>query len=126
MPHTPAPRCDGGVVTTSGADVGALAPQLDDRTRALVCLGALIATGGDAARYRRRVAAARAAGATDDEVVGTLLAVGSTIGMAGLVSASGDLALGLGYDIEGALEVLTAPTPPIVGRQHPDRNGADS
>jgi alkylhydroperoxidase/carboxymuconolactone decarboxylase family protein YurZ len=126
MPQTPTPRCDGEVVTTTGSDVGAGVPQLDGRTRALVCLGALIATGGDAGHYRRRVAEARAAGATDDEVVGTLLAVGSTIGMASLVSATGDLALGLGYDVEGALEMLTTPPPPIVRRQHPDGNGASS
>jgi 4-carboxymuconolactone decarboxylase len=84
--------------------VAAAIPHLDHKTQALVCLAALIAIGGDCACYRRNVADARAAGATEDEVVGTLLAVAATIGIAGLVSATSDVALGLGYDIDRALE----------------------
>ena len=77
---------------------------LDDRTRALVRLGALVATGAAPASYQRQVAEALAAGATDEEVIDTLIAVSSTVGLAHVVAASVGLALGLGYDVEAAFE----------------------
>jgi alkylhydroperoxidase/carboxymuconolactone decarboxylase family protein YurZ len=83
--------------------------SLDDKTRALVRLSALIAIGGGADACRRQIAAACAAGATDGEVVDVLLVVAPTIGMAGLVSSSIDVARGLGYDIDLALEQLDDP-----------------
>jgi len=43
---------------------------------------------------------------TTEEVVGTMLAVAPTVGLAHLVSATVGLAMGLGYDIELALEGL--------------------
>ncbi len=94
-------------------------PHLDDKTRALVCLGALMAVGGDAGSYQRNVADARTAGATDDEVVATLLAVAATIGIGGLVSATSDVALGLGYDIDRALERQPARPSPRGVRRRP-------
>lgn len=78
--------------------------RLDDRTRALVRLGALVATGAGPMSYQRQVAEAHAAGATDEEVLDTLIAVSPTVGLAHLVSATVGLALALGYDIDAAFE----------------------
>jgi 4-carboxymuconolactone decarboxylase len=83
------------------ADVGA---QLDDRTRALAALGALLATGGSRSVYERRVAAAIAAGVSAEEIVAILIDVAPTLGLARLVPCSVELALALGYDIDRALE----------------------
>ena len=77
---------------------------LDSKTLALVRLAALIATGADDQQYRRHVADARAAGADDEAVVATLLAIAPEIGVAGVVLSTTGIALGLGYDIEFALE----------------------
>ena len=44
------------------------------------------------------------AGASIDEIVGTLIAVVPTVGLARAVSAAPELALALGYDVEAALE----------------------
>ena len=54
--------------------------------------------------YQSVVETALAAGATVDEVVGTLIAVAPTIGLARVVSAAPELALALGYDVDAALE----------------------
>ena len=91
---------------TCGPGLGGGVRLLDVKTRALVRLGALIAAGGDVGCYRRHIAAAKAAGATDEDVMGTLLAVAPTIGMADLVAATTGVAEGLGYDIDDALERL--------------------
>jgi alkylhydroperoxidase/carboxymuconolactone decarboxylase family protein YurZ len=78
--------------------------SLDDRSRALVGLGALLATGGGEGTYRRGVADALDAGVTQDEIVDTLIAVAPIVGLARLVPATIDLASALGYDIDRALE----------------------
>jgi alkylhydroperoxidase/carboxymuconolactone decarboxylase family protein YurZ len=67
-------------------------------------VAALVATGTDARTYERHVADALASGATADDVVGTLVAVAPIVGMAHVVSASPGVALGIGYDVEHALE----------------------
>jgi 4-carboxymuconolactone decarboxylase len=82
---------------------------LDEKTQALVRVAALVATGGGSTSFQRHVAAALAAGAAPDEVVGTLLAVAPTVGLANLVSATVGVALGLGYDVDRALEDLDEP-----------------
>jgi alkylhydroperoxidase/carboxymuconolactone decarboxylase family protein YurZ len=88
---------------------GILAPDLDDRTAALVRLAALIALGAPPASYRSSVERIHAAGATVDEAVGTLLAVAPTVGFARVVAATSPLALAIGYDIDDALERLNLP-----------------
>jgi len=40
---------------------------------------------------------------------GTLVAVAPTVGMAHVVSATAGMALGLGYDVDQALEVVDEP-----------------
>jgi alkylhydroperoxidase/carboxymuconolactone decarboxylase family protein YurZ len=76
-------------------------------------VAALVATGTDARTYQRHVADALAAGATADDVVGTLVAVAPIVGMADVVSASAGVALGIGYDVEQALEAVDEPVGPI-------------
>ena len=79
---------------------------LDPRTQALVQLGVLVAIDAAPASYGWSVDAALAAGATVDEIVGTLLAVAPVAGIARVVAAAPALAGALGYDIESALERL--------------------
>ena len=87
-------------VRVDGAD------RLDPKTGALVRLAALVALGSSDACYQDFVSAAVELGATEQEVIDTMIAVASTVGMACLVSASPRVALGLGYDVEAAFEDL--------------------
>jgi len=47
---------------------------------------------------------ALASGATVDEIVGVLIAVAPTVGLARVVSAAPEVAVAIGYDIDAALE----------------------
>jgi alkylhydroperoxidase/carboxymuconolactone decarboxylase family protein YurZ len=82
---------------------------LDERSRALVGLGALLATGAAATAYRRRVTDALDAGVTADEIVDTLVEVAPIVGLAQLVPATIELATALDYDIDRALESVDDP-----------------
>ena len=75
-------------------------PALDDKTRALVRLAGLIALEAAPASYQWGVASAVAAGATDEEIVGVLVAVAPVVGMARAGSAAPELALAVGCDLE--------------------------
>jgi len=77
---------------------------MDAKTRALVRIGALLAMDATAAAYQWAVGLALDAGATVDEIVGTMIAVAPTIGVARVVSAAPALGLALGYDVDAALE----------------------
>ena len=83
--------------------------QLDPKTHALVRLGALIAIDSASPGYMSTLATARRRGATDEEIVGCLIAVLPTIGVARVVSAAPELALALGFDVTAALERSEAP-----------------
>ena len=78
--------------------------QLDQKTHALVRLAASLAIDAAPSSYQANVEVALAAGASIDEVVGSLIAVAPTVGLARVVSAAPELALALGYDVEAALE----------------------
>jgi 4-carboxymuconolactone decarboxylase len=95
--------------TVNGSITRVPAPGLDGKTDALVRLAALIAAGASPTSYRLSVEASMGAGATVEEVVGTLLAVAPTVGLARLVSATPRLALAVGYDIDAALERVDLP-----------------
>ena len=82
------------------------ASRLDSKTHALVRLSALLAVDAAPSSYQSSVEAALAAGASVDEVVGTVIAVAPTVGLARVVSAAPELALALGYDVDAALEAL--------------------
>ena len=78
--------------------------RLDAKTHALVRLAAALAIDAAPSSYQSAVEPALAAGAGIDEIVGTLIAVAPTVGMARVVSAAPELALALGYDVDAAFE----------------------
>jgi alkylhydroperoxidase/carboxymuconolactone decarboxylase family protein YurZ len=90
-------------VLAAGVDAPGVS-GLDARTHALVGLGALVALDAAPTSYDCAVDAALAAGATPDDIVGVLTAVGPTVGLARLVSAAPRLARSIGFDIDAALE----------------------
>src|SRR5215467_3003763 len=77
---------------------------LDGKTQALVRLAALLALDASAASYHGGVEAAFAAGATEEEIVGTLVAVTPEMGLAQAVSLAPTLASAMGYDVESAFQ----------------------
>jgi 4-carboxymuconolactone decarboxylase len=83
------------------------ASTLDAKAHALVRLGALIAIDAEAPAYMWTLQAARRAGASDDELVGCLLAALPTLGVARIVSAAPKLGLAMGFDVSSALEART-------------------
>ena len=66
----------------------------------------MIALGASDISYGWAVDAALGAGATADEIVGTLIAVAPITGLARVVSATPAVALAIGYDIDQAFEAL--------------------
>ena len=82
------------------------AAGLDPKDHALVRLAALIALGASCVSYGWAVDAALAAGATADEIVGTLMAVAPITGLARVVAAAPAIARSIGYDIDRAFEAL--------------------
>ena len=79
---------------------------LDPRAHALVRLAALIALGASCVSHGWAVDAALGAGATADEIVGTLIAVAPITGVAKVVAATPAVACSLGYDLDWAFEAL--------------------
>ena len=78
--------------------------SLDEKTHSLVRLGALVAIDASPPSYMEVIRLARGCGASDDEIVGTLIAAMPAVGAARVVSAAPKLALALGYDVGAALE----------------------
>ena len=81
---------------------------LDATTHALVRLSTTVAVDAGQSSYQHAVERALAAGATTDEIAGTLVAVISLTGVPRAVSAAPKLALALGYDVDAELERLDA------------------
>ena len=79
---------------------------IDPRSHALLRIAALIAVDAAPPSYMSAVEAGRDADVTDDEIVGTLIAVMPIVGVARVVSAAPNLALALGYDTSEALELV--------------------
>jgi len=82
------------------------APGLDPRTQALVRLGGLVAMGAAPLSYHWAAEAALDAGATAEDVVGTLIAVAPISGLARVISATSEVAMAIGYDLDHAFEAL--------------------
>ena len=80
------------------------ASGLDPKSCALVRLGALLALDASFVSYHWGVQWALAAGATPEEIVGTLMAVAPITGVARVVAAAPQFSLALGYDLDAALE----------------------
>ena len=77
---------------------------LDPKVAALVRVGALAALGAPEVCLEWSTSKALAAGATEAEVTGVLLAVAPVVGLGRVVAAAPGVAGGFGYDIEAALE----------------------
>jgi len=77
---------------------------LDAKTAALVRVGALTAIGASAVGLEWGTTRALAAGATEDEITGVLLAIAPVAGLGRVVGAVTDVAAALGYDVEAALD----------------------
>jgi len=78
------------------ADGSVLRPKVD----LLVRLGALLALGASTSSLRAAVDRALEAGASEAEIVGVLVAVAPTVGLARVVSTAPRLAAAIGYDVE--------------------------
>jgi 4-carboxymuconolactone decarboxylase len=85
-------------------DANRAASGLDRKTHALVRIGALIAVDARPPSYMSAVECARSSGASDEEIVGALVAVMPALGVARVISAAPELGLALGYDVAAALE----------------------
>jgi 4-carboxymuconolactone decarboxylase len=84
------------------AEAAGLAPK----THALVRLAALMAMDASCVSYGWAVDAALTAGASADEIMGTLIAVAPITGLARVVAVAPEVAHSLGYDIDQAFEGL--------------------
>ena len=96
---------EGLVEDPAGLGLGLAGPAaLDAKTAALVRVGVLAAIGAPAVGLEWGTTRALAAGATEDEITGVLLAIAPVAGLGRVVGAVPDVAAALGYDIEAALE----------------------
>ena len=77
---------------------------LDDHTRALVVIGAALCSNSPTNRLRSLVEMAKTAGATEEEILGVLLAVAPAAGESRLVTVVPRISKALGYDVDRALE----------------------
>lgn len=90
------------------ARLSAARSHLDARTRALVQIAALVALDGAPPSFMSATCAGERAGVSNEEMVGTLLAVLPVVGVSRVVSSAPNLALALGYDVAEAFEWLEA------------------
>jgi 4-carboxymuconolactone decarboxylase len=91
---------DEGAVTSLLSDGAAGAAKRPTKVDLLVRLGALIALGAASPSIRRTVELARGAGATEEELVGVLIAVAPVVGLARVVAAAPRLAASMGYETD--------------------------
>jgi alkylhydroperoxidase/carboxymuconolactone decarboxylase family protein YurZ len=82
------------------------AAQLDPKTQALVRLGGLVALGAAPGSCHWAAEAALDTGATAEDVVGVLIAMAPICGLARVISATPEVALAIGYDIDRAFETF--------------------
>ncbi|MBU1669976.1 MAG: carboxymuconolactone decarboxylase family protein [Actinobacteria bacterium] len=74
---------------------------LDPKLHALVRIAALVAIDAPPASYMWQVGVALESGVTPDEILGVLIALAPTVGMARVVAAAPEIALALGMELEG-------------------------
>lgn len=77
---------------------------LDPKIAALLQVGASVAMGSSPVCLEWSTGRALAAGASEDEIAGVLLAIAPVAGLGRIVCAAPEVAAALGYDIEAALE----------------------
>ena len=85
--------------------------RLSPKAHALVRLAAMLALGAAPVSYQWTVGAALDAGATTEEIIGTMIAVAPICGIARVVQATPDVALPIGYDLDAAFEELDPGSP---------------
>ena len=90
---------EGARVAAESSESGAEA-----RVHSLARLGAAVALGAPTSTLQRLGRCSIAAGASINDIVGTLLAVAPIVGEARLVNATPGVALSISYNIEKALE----------------------
>jgi alkylhydroperoxidase/carboxymuconolactone decarboxylase family protein YurZ len=96
---------EGFVEDEAGLGLGLVRTSaLDPRTAALLHVAVLVAIGSPAVCLDWSAGRALAAGATEEEIAGVLLAIAPVAGLGRVVSAAPDVAIALGYDIAAALE----------------------
>ena len=78
---------------------------IDARSHALLRIAALIAVDAAPPSFMSSVQAGLDAGASYEEIVGTLIAVIPIVGVARVVSTAPNLGLALGYDVSEAFEL---------------------
>jgi alkylhydroperoxidase/carboxymuconolactone decarboxylase family protein YurZ len=98
--------------------------ELGPKAELLVQLGALLAVGAATPSLRDAVERAATAGVTANEIVGVLVCVGPTIGVASIVASASKLAMAIGYDLENghgdAREPGSSDAKPRVNDSPPD------
>lgn len=77
-----------------------------ERSRALAQVAAAISIGATPETLRVLTDAALSAGASEEQVVGTLFAAAPVVGSARVMNAAPEIARAVGYDIDQALENL--------------------
>ena len=95
---------EGFVEDQTGLRLGLPGFRLDPKTAALARVGALAAIGAPGVCLEWSTTAALAAGATEDEITGVLLAIAPVAGLGRVVAATSGVADALGYDIDAALD----------------------
>jgi 4-carboxymuconolactone decarboxylase len=76
---------------------------LDPKTAALLQVGVSVAVGSAAVCLEWSTGRALAAGASEDEIAGVLLAIAPVAGVGRIVAAAPEVATALGYDVAAAL-----------------------
>jgi len=82
----------------------AQASALDLKTVALLHVAVCVAIGSPAMSLEWSTGRALAAGASEEEIAGVLLAIAPVAGLGRVVAAAPHVATALGYDIEAGLE----------------------
>lgn len=83
------------------------APTLDARSRALVRLGALLASDPTPTTLQNGIARAISTEVTSDECVAALVELLPTIGLPRAAAVAPKLGLAIGYDVDAALERMS-------------------
>lgn len=91
------------------SDPGLCGVCADPEMRALLRLGAVIASDGTCASYQSVINSAMAAGASVEDVIGVLLAVAATVGSVRVAAAAPHLARAVGFDVDAAFDCDHAP-----------------
>lgn len=94
------------LAAVSDPSQGPRLPHLDGLTDALIRVAVLIPIDAPQSSYHAAVESALRAGATVDDLLAVLLAVGGSVGTPRVVAAAPRIALAAGYDIDAALEAV--------------------